>query len=114
MKHISWIYRSLPFGRALSMAIIAAGLCLSGILTSCRGAQKSQPEPYSPIGDGDSVEFIDGEGGIITTDEALEKAFGEDSLLDDEQRALKQKLKEKYRVMGDSLEKKLLKGERIH
>ena len=95
------------------MAIITAGLCLSSILTSCRGAQP-QPEPYSPIGDGDSVEFIDGEGGIITTDEALEKTFGEDSLLDDEQRALKQKLKEKYRVMGDSLEKKLLKGERIH
>lgn len=140
MKQISRMHRSLSMMRILSMRVLPmrglpmkvlplrvlsmkvlpmgiflAGLCLGNLFVACSGGvgQRQQAEPYSPI-DSDSVEYIEVDSQMITVDEAIDEAFGKGTPQSKERRDLRRKIEEKYRKAGDSLERKLLKGERVH
>ena len=106
--------RILP-KRVLPTGIFLAGLCLGNLFVACSGGvgQRQQAEPYSPI-DSDSVEYIEVDSQMITVDEAIDEAFGKGTPQSKERRDLRRKIEEKYRKAGDSLERKLLKGERVH
>ncbi len=101
--------------RAIPMGIFLAAFCLSNVLVACRGGagQRLQAGAYSPI-DSDSVEFIEVDSQTITADEAIDEAFGKGSPQSKERHELRRQIEEKYRKVGDSLERKLLKGERVH
>ncbi len=92
---------------------LAAG-CLGGLFAACGvyGEREVQPEPYSPI-EGDSVDVVIVRGKQTTVKEALDEAMKEcadDSLLLD----LRKDIEEKYRQAGDSMLRRLTKGENVH
>ena len=130
MKHINRMHRDLSMMRTiptrvlsmrvlsmriLSMGIFLAVFCLGNLFVACSGGagQRQQAEPCSPI-DSDSVEYIEVDSQTITADEAIDEAFGKGTPQSKERRELRRKIEEKYRKAGDSLERKLLKGERVH
>ena len=110
MQHVSRSHKGL-----LCIWMSLMGFCLSGLLVACRvcGVEKEpRPEPYSPV-EGDTSEVIIVKGRLSTVGEAMDEAFKEsarDSLLLD----LRKEAEEKYRQMGDSMLKKLMKGKEIH
>ena len=135
MKHINRMHRRPSMMRGLSMRVLSkrvlqmrvlsmkvlpmgiflTELCLGNLFVACSGGagQRQQAEPYSPI-DSDSVEYIEVDSQTITVDEAIDEAFGKGTPQSKERRDLRRKIEEKYRKAGDSLERKLLKGERVH
>lgn len=93
--------------------ILLSGLCLAGIFAACRSCGKQKKKPYSPI-EGDTIDVVITDCKRQTVREAMEESFGEGTLQSEERRELKQLIEKKYRLMGDSMERKLLKGEPIH
>ena len=110
VKHVYQFFRVTFLTRTCLV-----GLCLGSIFAACQGGgeQKQQTKPYSPI-EGDTVDVIIGEPKRHTVGEALDEAFGKDTPQDSAHSTLRQIIIDKYKQMGDSLARKLLKGERIH
>ena len=91
--------------------ILFSGLCLTGLFASCSGKQKKKP--YSPI-EGDTIDVVIGEFKRRTVSEAIEESFGKGTPQDSAHRELRRVIEKKYQVMGDSLMRKVLRGNHIH
>lgn len=100
MKHGKHLYQFLFLGISLGI-----------VLTACRSKmQNRQDKPYSPI-EGDTVDFeITGceRNTVEEILDSLEKDTSQESL------QLREAIRKKYKEKGDSLLKKLLRGESVH
>ncbi len=94
---------------------VVLAMCLAVGMTACGGKGKGsqKAKPYSPI-DGDTVSVIIEEYRLRTLDEAMDEAFGDEKSQDSLNRELRRAIKKKYKHMGDSLLRELLRGEKIH
>lgn len=97
-KTDSWCRVTIPF------------LCLTGAFSAC-GSHGKDIRTEEP---GDSADVIVVGCERKTVDEAMDKAFGDEKSQDSLTRELHRVIKEKYKHLGDSLQRKLLRGEKIH
>lgn len=95
------------------MLFFSFGLCLAGLFSACRGCVRQNEEPYSPI-EGDTIDVIIQGCERKTVSEAIEETFGKGKPQDSAHRELRRVIERKYKVMGDSLQRKILRGEKIH
>ena len=99
--------------RLYMMLFFGFGLCLAGLFSACRSCGKHKDEPYSPI-EGDTIDVVIQGCERQTVSEAIEESFGEGTPQDSVHRELRRVIERKYKHMGDSLQRKLLRGEKIH
>ncbi len=100
---------------SLLCGALFVAVCLVHAFAACsgNGRRDRKTKPYSPI-EGDTVDVIIGEHKRYTVGEALDEAFGDGKSQDSLHREVRRAIEKKYKRMGDSLQTKLLKGERIH
>lgn len=84
-------------------------MCLIVVFVACGGDEKCC---LNSLIKGDSI--VIKEYKQYSVDEAMENVFGNEKSQDSLSIELRRAIKEKYKRMGDSLQRKLLRGEKIH